>query len=1092
MTHIINNIQRQGLRLSLCAVMMASATAVAAQDAAETKAPARKVELKKYPTVELHGTIIDLATKSPLAGVQLQTLGNSRYTAMTDEDGKFTIKVPKFATSLFVSTPQYLSQQVAINVDDTDTPISIKMISDKYSAMYDNSTNIIASKKSTLDFHNINVDGDIVNNLQGDVRAITRSGAVENGAAMFVRGLNSLNANAQPLIVVDGIEQDMMIDRTALHEGQFMNLLSNISTADIESVEVLKNATALYGARGANGVIVIKTKRGHSMATRIDADVYTGIQLIPSAPKMMNASQYRSYATEMLGSMTDLQEYGKSIAFNFLNDDPTGYYYNTYHNDTKWSDYAYRNALTQNYNINVQGGDAVGMYNLSLGYMKAENTGKESDFDRMNIRFNTDIEVFNNVTTRFDLSISRTNSNVFDTSIAPNLSQGTITSPTFLSLIKSPLVAPYEYNAIIKDYSSILCGADDIFSQLDNVSNGLGRAQSLANPVSILKYGKGDNKNKAENTLFNVVLAPEWKINKNLKVSETISYSLVRNSQRYLRPYNGVPSFTISDLGTVYSKVSSFQAKENNVVSDSRVDWEKNFGSHTVNAFGGFRYNQFSYSSTELATEHTTQTDDKNPSLSSTSGYPTSQGASDTWKQIQWYANADYNFQNKYFATVSLVAEANSRFGANAGTKVANVGWAFFPSIQAGWILTNEKWFKKNRGVNYLRINAGFDASGNDGISNYAARTAFSSVRYNYNAIGSQLTNIGNDNIKWELTKKLNFGFDGKFIDNRVSFAVNYFIHNTSDLLTLKTFDNPIGGINFYWTNGGSLRNEGYDASISVKPIVSKDWHLEVGATIGHYKNKVTSLPDGSYTSSIYGDNNILTSVGSPVGLFYGYETKGIFATTAEAEAASLYMEDKAGAKNYFKAGDVHFVDQNNDGQISDADKVVIGDPNPDIYGNIFASLNYKRITLDVNFTYSLGNDIYNYQRSILNSGSNFYNQQVAEIGHWRYEGQKAVLPRVNYGDPLGNNRFSDRWIEDGSYLRLKTVRVNYAIPVPATSSWLQGLSVWAEARNVFTLTKYLGADPEFSVGNSVLYQGIDAGNIAQGRSFLVGVKINL
>ncbi len=1091
MKRIFDIIQNGGFRLTVCAFMVLSAPTAIAQEVEE--AAPRKIEnVKKYPTVTLRGNVIDLGTKAPLAGVEVHALGNKRYTAMTDENGDFEIKVPKFATALYVSTPQYLSQQVGINVDDKESIIRIKMISDNYAKMYDDATHITATKKSAIDSHSTTVDYDITNNLQGDVRAITRSGATENGAAMFIRGLNSLNANAQPLIVIDGIEQDMMLDRTSLHDGQFMNMLGNLAPSDIESVEVLKNATALYGARGGNGVILINTKRGHSMATRIDADVYMGYQLVPSLPNMMNAAQYRTYATEMLGSMSALQDYGKSISFNFLNDDPNGYYYNTYHNDTDWSKTAYRNALTQNYNINVQGGDAVGMYNLSLGYMKAQNTGKESDFDRMNIRFNTDIEVFKNVKTRFDLSISRTNSNVFDTAIPSDLSQGTITSPTFLSLIKSPIVAPYEYNSIIKSYSNILSGADDIYSQLNNVQKGLGNAQSLANPVAILKYGKGDNKNKAENTIFNVVLAPEWKINNSLKVSETISYSLVRNSQRYFRPYNGVPSYTISDLGTVYSKVGSFQAKENNIMSNTRIDWEHIYGSHTIKAFGGFRYNGFTYNATNLATEYTSQTDDKNPSLSSSSGYPTSDGANDAWKQLQWYANVDYNFQNKYFLTASILGEANSRFGSNAGTKIAGVGWAFFPSVQAGWVLTNEKWFNKVRGINYLRINAGFDTSGNDGISNYAARTAYSSIRYNYNAIGSQLTNIGNDKIKWELTKKFNVGFESNLVNNRISLGFNYFIHNTNDLLTLKAFDNPIGGINTYWTNGGSLRNEGFDVSASFKPIVTKNWHLEVGTTIGHYKNKITALPDGDYTSSIYGDNNILTSVGSPAGLFYGYETEGIFKTTEEANTANLYMQDKAGQKNYFKAGDVHFVDQNNDGEINAKDKVVIGDPNPDIYGNIFAALNYKRITLNVDFTYSLGNDIYNYQRSILNSGSTFYNQQVAEVNHWRYEGQDATLPRVNYGDPLGNNRFSDRWIEDGSYLRLKTVRLNYSIPVSASSSWLQGLSVWAEARNVFTLTHYLGADPEFSIGNSVLYQGIDAGNIAQGRSFLVGVKINL
>ncbi len=1111
MTKFFDNIQCQSLRLSVCALMIASATAVCAQDEAEEQAPTQKpakrekVE-KKYPTVTLKGNIVDLGTKAPLAGVQIQALGNNKYTALSDEEGNFTIQVPKFVTSLYVFSPEYLSQQVAINPSDPESEICIKMLSDHFGKMYDNSTSYTASKKIGIESHDATIDGDITKQMNGDVRSITRSGAIENGAAMFIRGFNSLNANAQPLIVIDGIEQDMMLDRGALHDGQFMNVLANISPSDIESVEVLKNATALYGARGGNGVILINTKRGHSMATRIDADIYAGVQLIPALPTMMNAAQYRTYATEMIGSIMEQQNYAKSISFNFLNDDPTGFYYNMYHNDTDWTKEAYRNAITQNYNINVQGGDDVGMYNLSLGYRKSQNTAKENDFDRMNIRFNTDIEIIKQLKTKFDLSISRTNSNVFDMAMPANLTQGTVTSPTFLSLIKSPLVAPYEYNAIIKDYSNILSSYDDIFEQLNTVQSGLGRAQSLANPTSILEYGKGDNKNKNENTYFNVLLAPTLEINKHLKLTETISYSLIRNSQRYFRPNTGVPSFTISDLGTVYSKVMSFQAKENNIVSNTRIDWEQLYGSHSIKVFGGFRYNRFKYDCTSLATEYTTNTgNDKNPTLSSTSGYPTSTGAADVWKQIQWYANADYNYQNRFFATVSLLAESNSRFGANSGQKIFGVGWAFFPSIQAGWILTNEKWFKKNKGVNYLRVNVGFDTSGNDNISNYAAQTSYSSIRYNYNAIGAQLTNIGNDNIKWELTKKFNAGVEGNFIDNRISFAFNYYIHNTNDLLTLKTFENPIGGINRYWTNGGSLRNEGFETTVSFKPVVTKDWHFEIGATVGHYKNKITALPDGDYTSSIYGNNNILTAVGRPAGLFYGYETAGVFANADEAAkygkshenvnhqaTTNLYMINAAGQKIDFQAGDVHFVDQNADGVINESDKVVIGDPNPDIYGNIFATLNWKRLTLGLNFSYSLGNDIYNYQRAILNAGSNFYNQQVAETSHWRYEGQQTDIPRLNYGDPLGNNRFSDRWIEDGSYLRLKNINLTYKIPVPTSWSWLQGLSVWAEARNVFTLTKYLGADPEFSIANGVLYQGIDAGNLAQGRQFLVGVKINL
>ena len=352
---------------------------------------------------------------------------------------------------------------------------------------------------------------------------------------------------------------------------------------------------------------------------------------------------------------------------------------------------------------------------------------------------------------------------------------------------------------------------------------------------------------------------------------------------------------------------------------------------------------------------------------------------------------------------------------------------------------------------------------------------------------------MGNEEIKWETTSKLNVGLQANFFNNRLGLSANYFIHSTKDLLALKTFENPIGGINNYWTNDGEIKNTGFEVGINGKPIVTHDLSLEVGATIGHYKNEVKALANGNYTSSIYGDNNILTAVGNPVGVFYGYKTKGVFATTEAAQAANLYIVDETGAREYFAAGDMFFEDLNNDGKIDAADKSIIGDPNPDLFGNIFLNLSWKRFTLGVNFNYSLGNDVFNYQRSILNSGATLYNQQVAEIAHWRYEGQQTNLPRVGYGDPMGNNRFSDRWIEDGSYLRLKNVRLNYQVPIPESwQSWLQGISVWAEGGNLFTLTKYTGSDPEFSASNYQLYQGIDCGNIAQGRVVSMGVKINL
>lgn len=1100
-TTIFNLWQTAGQRLLFCALascICALPAAAQSEDDEEeeveiaVKQPPRKVVKENYPLVTLHGVVTDQSTRQPLAGVQLQALGHIRYTAMTEENGQFTIRVPEFVTALYVHSQGYAALQVPVVAGDSTQHIAIGMLADKFQPMYGKGTTYTAKGEAEIDRFGVTVDNEITLKLGADMHSVMRSAALDGGASMFIRGLNSITSDAQPLIVIDGIEQDMQRDRYSLHAGQYNNMLANIAPDDIEKVTVLKNATALYGARGANGVVLIETKRGRSMATRIDANISAGLTLVPQLPTMMDATQYRNYATELLGTVDGIMD--KKLTFNFLNDDPNGYYYHMYHNNSDWSKDVYSSAMTQNYSINVQGGDDVGMYNLSVGYVDANYAAEKNGFSRMNVRFNTDINILYNLDTKFDISIARTSSDVFDNGMPQDFGAGTVVSPTALALLKSPLVSPYQYNKLLNNgaggYSSLLSSYDDIFSQLSN-------AYSLANPLAVLEYGSGNNKNRAENTYFNVHVEPVYTLSPDLKLTGLFSYTLDRNAQRYFRPYTGVPSFNIAGVGRVYAKTQSMFSKENNFVGKLQLDWAHQYGKHGVAAFAGARYNTFTYDSNDVSVQATGETSDKNPSVG-WSGYRTILGANDEWTQIQWYGNVDYNYMNRYFATVSLLAEANSRFGENAdGLGLFGVKWALFPSLQLGWVLTNESWFPKRLGINYLRLNAGFDISGNDGISNYAARTSYTTVRYNASAIGTQLTNVGNDKIQWESTKKLNIGLQSYLLNNRIGLKFDYFVHHTDNLLTLKAFSNPIGGINRYWSNGGELENQGFETTVTFKPVVCKDWNVEVGASVGHYKNKVKKLPDGSYTTSVYGDNNILTSEGNPVALFYGYKAVGVFADDAEAKAAGngtyLYMEDNAGNAHNFVAGDVHFLDLDGDGKITEADKTVIGDPNPDIYGNIFANVSWKNLTLSLGFNYSLGNDVYNYQRSILNSGSTFYNQQVAETGRWRYEGQQAELPRAVYGDPMGNNRFSDRWIENGSYLRLKSVHLSYNIPLPHSwTDWLQGLSVWAEAQNLLTFTKYLGSDPEFSIGSGVLYQGIDCGNLPQSRAFLAGIKINL
>ena len=1061
------------------------------------KAPAKK--MPSYPMMEVKGVCIDAVTKAPLSGILVKTLNNANYTAMTEENGEFVIKMPTFATALYVHAPQYLSQQVAVGAEGQ--VLRIEMMPDKFQTMYTDGTNITAQATQKItNTTSQTIETDIEGLMGADVRAITRSGGPGYGAAMFIRGLNSLNANAQPLIVVDGIVQDMQQTRTALHYGDYNNLMLNINPEDIENVTIMKNATALYGAKGGNGVILIETKRGHSMATRIDANVGVGVTLKPRTPSMMDASQYRVYASEMLGTYPDIQNYTDPNTFKFLIDDPSKFYYATYHNETDWKKEVYRTALTQNYNINVQGGDNIGMYNLSLGYTDGKSTAKENGFNRLNVRFNTDINIAKRLTTRFDMSYSKINRDVFDNGAPADFTQGVVSSPTFLALIKSPFLNPYTYNNVTRQLSSTLADADDYLTVLDG-------DLSLGNPTALLENGKAINKNRVELTHFNAVIAPRVDLGRNFFITETFSYTLDRISQRYYRPLGGMPTFLIEGLGRVQNKAMSMFSKETIISSDTRMEWKKQMAANFISVYAGLRFNSFSYDDNEPQGQYSSAGNDKTPNISKNMDFIEATGVNDQWRSLTWYANADYNYRNRYFAQVTLAMEGNSRFGKQAsGVKIAGVKWGIFPSVQLGWVMSNESWFPKTNAWNYMQIRAGWDLSGNDDINNYAARTSFGISKYLYKSTAAQLNNIGNEEITWEQTRKVNLGLKTYLFANRVGIDFNYFMNHTSNLLTLKHFDNPIAGINNYWSNGGSLDNRGFELTVTGKPLVAKNVTIELGASVGHYKNKVKSLPDNTtiyldgaktaqgYTSSLYGDNNIATIVGQPLGMFYGYRTKGVFATDADARAAGkngyLYMVDNTGAHQEFKAGDVFFDDINGDGVISEADKTIIGNPNPDIYGNIFANVNLQNFNLYIGFNYSLGNDVFNYQRSVLEGGSNFYNQTTAMTNRWRTEQQQTSVPRISYGDPMGNSRFSDRWIEDGSYLRLKTVRLTYKVPV--SLDWLQGLSVWAEGNNLFTLTKYLGNDPESSANNGVLYQGIDPGNIALGRAFTLGLKINL
>ena len=1131
------------LKTGLCFLLLSglSIPSVYAQDEVESTDgeeeevvvhKAKKPE-KVYETRTVKGVVTDDATGDPMGGVRVQALGLPRYSTLTEEDGTYSLDIPVFSDAVYVYAEGYNPIQCAVKNGEAN----VRLIDTNFNAYFTEGTTITSQKTVTLnETSSISADEDIERKLAGDIHTVLRNGTPGIGNFMTIRGVNSINANVQPLIILDGNIIDAQYDRMSAHEGFFNNMLAGIDPENIETIQVLKNGTALYGAKGANGVIIITTKRGKSMATKINLRIYGGVELMPKTLSMLNGDQYSTYLGDVISTLDNIKA-TQLNSFPYLDKSPSNYYRKVYSNNEDWQDGIYRTAMTQNYKLSVEGGDDVGMYALSLGYASSNANAKGTGMNRLNLRFNTDIEIFKRLKTGLDIAYNQVSYDLLDQGWSEDYSMQNIGSPNVLGVVQSPFISRYAWYydetstdpipsnrlKLSGDYAGKYAadGGNYVANPFQfNTRIGNTRLnESLRNPYWILQNGGGKEKNYAQNTVIDINVSPKWQVTDNFSISDRFNFQMNRNNERYFLPIAGATLYYLQDLGNIHSMQKTLFSKETTLNNDLRLEWAKNYGAHTVDVFGGWRYNKYSFSYNYMSGYN--NENDKLPIINKNMDYINYGGTNDEWSDMTYYLNAGYNFKNRYFANFAVSAQAASRFGANtkSGIKAFGVSWGIFPSLQLGWLISNEKWFT-TKGVDYLKLTAGFDMSGNDDLDYYAARTYWESQQVTHNTVGLYLKNIANSGIQWETTTKWNIGLQGSFLNNRLQAGIDIYWHKTDNLLTQRELE-YVSGMNQYWTNEGQLTNKGVEFNVNAAIINKKNWKWELGASLGHYNNKITELPvsrsntmtltdvNGNnvqyihgYTNSVYGKDNILTAVGYAVGSFYGWQTEGVFSSDAEASTAyngNDYLKYPTGiadeTKKYtnFQAGDVHFVDQNGDGVIDDADKVVIGNPHPDIYGNIFSSLTWKNLRLDVNFKYSLGNDIYNYQRSEIEGLNTTYNQTSAALRRWTYEGQVTDMPRACFANTenwRNNERMSDRWIEDGSYLKLKNVRLTYKIPY--SNSWLLGLKVWGEANNLFTLTKYLGTDPEMSSHNGVLYQGIDTGLIPRGRSFNFGVTINL
>jgi len=590
----------------------------------------------------------------------------------------------------------------------------------------------------------------------------------------------------------------------------------------------------------------------------------------------------------------------------------------------------------------------------------------------------------------------------------------------------------------------------------------------VGNPIALV----GDNLPDLDKYRFNLNLRPSYSFTDRLRLSAILGFTWDKVAEDIFLPDHGVADMPLlNEQGEVYNTalntVSNLMARQSTLSAEGRLGWTvlDSYRNDLRLAAGGRFYNTYYKWNSGLG--YNTGSDFMR-ALSNTNSYLRwIDGSNRKDRDAAWFLTANYSYLNKYFIDLGLELSTSSRYGAEAGgLKMAGVSWAFNPSVQAAWLLSGERWMRPLRGINTAKVRVALSQTGNDRLPLFANRTYRQTTSPVQDATGLYLANIGNEGLKWETTRRIGAGLDLSMLHNRWQVSADVFWARTSDLVTRKPL-NDVAGMKYYWDNDGELTNRGFEVSTSARLVDRK----------------------GDFTTDVAGAT-LLTAVGHPVGVFYGWQTDGVYADAAAAAADGLGVMADNGEKVAFRAGDVRFVDQNADGIIDDRDRVVLGNPNPDIFGNFNVQLKWKRLTLGGIFSYSLGNEAYNALRQQLESGSTLHNQTVAMENRWTADGQVTGIPRATYGDPMGNSRQSDRWVENASFLKLSQLSLTYDIPLH--TSVLQGLSVWASVNNLFTLTPYLGADPEFSLSSSVLTQGVDAGLVPNSRSFQLGVKINL
>lgn len=1032
--------------------------------------PALSMQAVAAPMISVSGTVTSQVDGEPLIGVSVRIKGSPRGVA-TDIDGKYALQAEKGQVLQFT----YIGyKQVEVSVDRNVIDVTMQ---EDYTTLDD--VVVVGygtMKRSDITGSVVSVGADEIKKtivtsvdqaLQGraaGVQVTQNSGSPGGGISVAIRGTNSLNGN-EPLYVIDGVAVDGQTNGNN-------SALANINPSDIVSLEILKDAsaTAIYGSRASNGVVLITTKRGQVGKTRVSYEGYYALQQIPERIKTMNLREY----AELYNERVEVMGWGERSEFA----DPS-----VLGDGTDWQREIFSNAGMWNHQVTVSGGTENTQFLVSGSYTDQDGIAVGSNFKRFTTRINVDSYVTKWLYIGAQSSLARTKRN-------NTIDDYGVVETALRQLPEVPAKNP-----------------DGSWGYQEDNQLGIYYTNPLADALTRTNYNKGLQ--AIINAYANVTILPG--LTARIEYGGTFDHG----NRYYYQPAMTIGKFkqtSKSERNSSNSRYTSFK---------QYLTYMKDFGKHSLNIMAGHESQESEWENLEAARTgylfNTVTAIGVGDAKSATNG-----SGSGSFAIESYYGRINYNFDNRYLLTATIRADGSSTFGSDNR-------WGYFPSVALAWRMKNESFLKNVQWLSDAKLRLGWGLVGNQNAGNYAYGATMATVPTAWGT-GFYPANFANSKLKWEETHSYNVGLDLALFNNRVEFIFDAYLKNTDNLLMQAALPAYISGvINSPWVNTGKMRNKGFEFTLNTVNISNRDFSWTSGLTFSLNRNKVLELYTESTGIQGHIGNNTFTytTVGNPVAQFYGYNVIGMF-----EKESDFYMKDRNGdfildanGNRQFVAlpenktvnegtgiwyGDYIYEDRNNDGIINEKDRTYIGNPEPKFTFGFNNNITWKGFDLNIFLTGSVGNDGFNYllqqmsdpesRWTTLSYVHNF--AKVALIdpeGPRTLENMHVVNPgantfRIDQGHNNQNTRTSNIYVEDASYLRIKNLSIGYTLPAAFTRRFtVESLRVYCNIQNLHTFTKYRGYDPEIGAYNqNVLLRGVDYARYPSQRMFTFGLNITL